>query len=55
MDKISKETWISKGKVHYLINDWQDKIGRSDVEELRRFIVLVNKSGHKYWSMCSRL
>ena len=45
MDKISKETGISKGKVHYLINDWQDKIGRSDVEELRRFIVLVNKSG----------
>ena len=45
MDKISKETGISKGKVHYLINDWQDKIGRPDVEELRRFVVLVKKSG----------
>jgi transposase len=32
MDNISKETGISKGKVHYLINNWQDKIGRSDVE-----------------------
>jgi hypothetical protein len=45
MDKISKETGISKGKVHYLINDWQDKIGRPDVEELRQFVVLVKKSG----------
>jgi phage shock protein A len=45
MNQISEETGISKGKVHYLINDWQDKIGRSDVEELRGFVVLVKKSG----------
>ena len=45
MNQISEETGISKGKVHYLINDWQDKIGRPDVEELRRFVVLVKKSG----------
>ena len=45
MNQISEETGISKGKVHYLINDWQDKIGRPDVEELRRFVVLIKKSG----------
>jgi hypothetical protein len=45
MNQISEETGISKGKVHYLINDWQNKIGKPDVEELRGFVVLVKKSG----------
>jgi hypothetical protein len=44
MNQISNETGISKGKFHYLINDWQDEIGSPDIEELRGFVVLVKKS-----------
>jgi hypothetical protein len=44
MDKIAKETGISKGKVHYLIRDWKDKISIPNIEEIRDFIDLVKKS-----------
>ncbi|HXT83089.1 MAG TPA: hypothetical protein VN704_01980, partial [Verrucomicrobiae bacterium] len=44
MNDISKETGISKGKVHYLIADWKNKIKISDIEAIRNFTVLVRKS-----------
>ncbi len=45
MNKIANETKISKGKVHYLINEWKDKIGSSDIDEIKEFVGLVKKSG----------
>ena len=44
MNQIVDETSISKGKVHYLINDWKKKIAISDIDEIREFTVLVRKS-----------
>ncbi len=43
-NQIADETEISKGKVHYLINDWKQKIEISDIDEIRDFTVLVRKS-----------
>ena len=45
MNQIANETGISKGKVHYLINEWKDKIGSSDIDEIKEFVGLVKKSG----------
>ncbi len=42
MNQIVDETSISKGKVHYLITDWKNKI--SDIDKIRDFTVLVRKS-----------
>ena len=44
MNQIAQETGISKGKVHYLIRDWKDKISIPNIEEIRDFIDLVKKS-----------
>ncbi len=44
MNQIVHETSISKGKVHYLITDWKNKMSISDIEEIRNFTVLVRKS-----------
>jgi hypothetical protein len=44
MNQIVDETGISKGKVHYLINDWKRKIATSDIDKIRDFTVLVRKS-----------
>ncbi len=44
MDQISNESGISKGKVHYLINDWKNNIGTSDIDEVREFVGLSTKS-----------
>ena len=44
MNQIARETGISKGKVHYLINDWKNKIGASDIDEIREFVGLSRKS-----------
>ena len=44
MNQIAHETSISKGKVHYLITDWINKISISDIEKIRNFTVLVRKS-----------
>jgi hypothetical protein len=45
MDQIVSETNVSKGKVHYLINDWKKGIGIPYIDELREFSVTVRKSG----------
>ena len=45
MNQIAIETGISKGKVHYLIKKWKDKVGSSDIEEIKEFAGLVKKSG----------
>jgi uncharacterized membrane-anchored protein YhcB (DUF1043 family) len=45
MDQIVSETNVSKGKVHYLINDWKNEIGLPYIDELREFSVTVRKSG----------
>ena len=44
MNQIADETGISKGKVHYLITDWKQKITLQNVDEIRSFVVLANKS-----------
>ncbi len=44
MNQISDETGISKGKIHYLITDWKQKIKLQDIDEIRDFTVLVKKS-----------
>ena len=43
MNQIVAETRISKGKVHYLITDWKNKIAISDIDEIRDFIVLLKR------------
>ena len=43
MNQIVNETSISKGKVHYLITDWKNKI-HPDIDKIRDFTVLVRKS-----------
>ena len=45
MNKIANETRIPKGKVHYLISEWKDKMGSSDIDEIKEFVGLVKKSG----------
>ena len=44
MNQIANETGISKGKVHYIINDWKKKIAIPDIEGIIDFIVLARKS-----------
>jgi hypothetical protein len=44
MNPIVNETGISKGKVHYIINDWKKKIAIPDIDGIIDFIVLVRKS-----------
>ena len=44
MNQIVNETGISKGKVHYIINDWKKKIAIPDIDGIIDFIVLVRKS-----------
>ncbi len=44
MNQIADETRISKGKIHYLITDWKQKIKLQDIDEIRDFAVLVKKS-----------
>ncbi len=44
MNQIVNETGISKGKVHYIINDWKNKIAIPDIDKIRDFTVLVRKS-----------
>ena len=45
MDQIVSETNVSKGKVHYIINDWKNGIGIPNIEDLRDFSVTSRKSG----------
>jgi hypothetical protein len=45
MDKIVKETKISKGKVHYIINDWKNKLGSTSADEIIDFTRLFKRSG----------
>ena len=45
MNQIAIETGVSKGKVHYLIKEWKDKMGSSDIDEIKEFMGLVKKSG----------
>ncbi len=45
MNKNAAETGVSKGKVRYLINNRIDQIGKFNVHEIRKFVVLVKKSG----------
>ncbi len=42
--QIVDEKSISKGKVHYLIINWKNKMSISDIDEIRNFTVLVRKS-----------
>jgi DNA-binding Lrp family transcriptional regulator len=44
MNQIALETGISKGKVHYIINDWKKKIAIPDIDGIIDFIALVKKS-----------
>jgi hypothetical protein len=44
MNQIALETGISKGKVHYIINDWKKKIAIPDIDGIIDFIALVRKS-----------
>ena len=44
MNQIVNETGISKGKVHYIINDWKNKIAIPDIDGIIDFTVLVRKS-----------
>ena len=44
MDQIASETNVSKGKVHYLINNWKGEIGTPDIDTLREFSIKVRKS-----------
>jgi hypothetical protein len=45
MDRIVKEAKISKGKVHYIINDWKNKLGTASADEIIDFTRLVKRSG----------
>ncbi len=44
LNQIANETGISKGKVHYLIDNWKNRIGIPNIEEVRDFVVTVRKS-----------
>ncbi|MGN6709748.1 MAG: hypothetical protein ACTHKF_10415 [Candidatus Nitrosocosmicus sp.] len=45
MDKIVNEAKISKGKVHYIIKDWKNKLGTASADEIIDFTRLLKKSG----------
>ncbi|MEJ7640734.1 MAG: LuxR C-terminal-related transcriptional regulator [Candidatus Nitrosocosmicus sp.] len=34
LNQIANETGISKGKVHYLIGNWKNKMGMPNIEEV---------------------
>lgn len=44
MNQISKETSFSKGKVHYLIKNWKERLEGSYIEKIREFSNLFKKS-----------
>ena len=44
-EKISKENGVSKGTVFNIIKQWKDRVCVPDIDSLREFSVLVNKSG----------
>src|SRR5436190_293592 len=44
MNQIVKETGISKGKVQYLIKEWEEKIGSSCAEEITEFATAIIQS-----------
>ena len=44
INQISKEINISKGKVHYAIKEWKDKLVSTDYDEIFTFAKLVNRS-----------
>ncbi len=45
LNQIANETGISKGKVHYLVGNWKDKMGMPNIDEVRDFVVMVRKFG----------
>jgi len=45
MNQIAKETRISKGKVHYIIKGWKNKLGTSSTDKITEFAQAVNRSG----------
>ncbi len=45
IDKIAKETNLSKGTVYNLVKRWKDNLGNSGIEEIREFSSIVSKSG----------
>ena len=45
MNEIVRETRLSKGTVHNIIQDWRIKIMGTDIEEIRAFTSEVRKSG----------
>ena len=51
MDQIVSETNVSKGKVHYLINDWKNEIGIPDIDDAEGVFGQVRKSGDIDWAM----
>ena len=44
-ETISADNQISKGTVFNMINRWKNQIAVPDIDSLREFSVLVNKSG----------
>lgn len=44
-DKIAQSLNISAGTTSNIINDWKNKIQISDIQELRKFSVEINKKG----------
>lgn len=45
MNQIARETRISKGKVHYLIEDWKNHLGTESADEIIEFTRHVKRSG----------
>jgi hypothetical protein len=45
MNKIANETGIFKRQSTLLISEWKEKIGSSDIDEIKEFVDLVKKSG----------
>ena len=44
-DEIAKEMSVATGSVTNKINEWKKRIAAPDIEELRRFSVVIRKSG----------
>lgn len=45
MNEIVKETFLSKGTVNNIVQDWKARINGTEMEEIRGFIAEVRKSG----------
>ncbi|MDN5845937.1 MAG: hypothetical protein L0H53_06655, partial [Candidatus Nitrosocosmicus sp.] len=45
MNEIVRETPLSKGTIHSIIQDWRSKLGGTNIEEIRAFTSEVRKSG----------